>query len=403
VIDLTDLDNFAYGFPHDLFAELRRERSVFFHEPTERTPGGEGFWVITRHADVLAAAAHATALSSHCGGERASGGTLIEDLPDGLVAGVLLNMMDDPRHNRIRRLALPCVTPKALAQLEADLTRRANSIVEAAVDKGTCDFLVEVAAELPLQAIAGLMGIPQGDRHELFAWAEAMLDYDDRQLGESTEATAAANAAMFDYGRRLLDGKRDDDNEPGDILAAVMQHDVTTELEQQMFFSLLVAAGTETTRNSIAVGLLAFLDNWDQWLVVDDDRSLVPSAVEEILRWASSTTYNRRTATRAIHVDQHTIAAGDKVTLWWASANRDEHVFGDPFRFDVRRDPNPHLAFGHGTHFCLGANLARLEIRVMLAALFDQVAAIELAGPPEWTRTNKHTGIRHLPVTITAR
>jgi cytochrome P450 len=259
VIDLTDLDNFAYGFPHDLFAELRRERSVFFHEPTERTPGGEGFCVITRHADVLAAAAHATALSSHCGGEHASGGTLIEDLPDGLVAGVLLNMMDDPRHNRIRRLALPCVTPKALAQLEADLTRRANSIVEAAVDKGTCDFLVEVAAELPLQAIAGLMGIPQGDRHELFAWAEAMLDYDDRQLGESTEATAAANAAMFDYGRRLLDGKRDDDNEPGDILAAVMQHDVTTELEQQMFFSLLVAAGTETTRNSIAVGLLAFL------------------------------------------------------------------------------------------------------------------------------------------------
>jgi cytochrome P450 len=403
VLDLTDLDNFANGFPHELFTALRRERPVFFHEPTERTPGGDGFWVVTRHADVLAAAADAPALSSHCGGPRTDGGTLIEDLPDGFAAGVLLNMMDDPRHNRIRRLALPCVTPKALAQLEVDLTKRANAIVETAVEKGTCDFLVEVAAELPVQAIAGLMGVPQDDRHELMTWAEAMLDYDDRQLGESTDATITANASMFDYGRSLLDSKRSANDPPGDILDALVHSDVTSELEEQMFFTLLVAAGTETTRNSIAVGTLAMIDNEDQWHALDADRSLLPSAVEEILRWASSTTYNRRTAAHDMRIGGQAIAAGDKVTLWWSSANRDDDVFADPFRFDLRRDPNPHLAFGHGTHFCLGANLARLEIRVMLSALLDRVAEIEPAGPPEWTRTNKHNGIRHLPVTLTPR
>jgi cytochrome P450 len=404
VFDLTDLDNFAGGFPHERFAELRRTQPVFFHEPTDRTPGNEGFWVLTRHADVLAAASSSNELSSHCGGARTNGGTLIEDLPSDFAAGVLLNMMDDPRHNRIRRAALPCVTPKALAQLEADLGERARTIVASAVAKRSCDFLAEVAAELPLQAIAGLMGVPQDDRHELFEWAEAMLDYQDRELGESSEQTIAANAAMFEYGHRLLDGKRAvDEHDADDILAAVIDADVSTELEQQMFFTLLVAAGTETTRNSIAVGAMALIDNPPQWAALRDDNSLLPSAVEEILRWASSTTYNRRTATRTIALREHTIEAGEKVTLWWASANRDEDVFADPSQFDVRRDPNPHVAFGHGTHFCLGANLARLEIRLMLEALLDQVERIEPDGPVEWMRTNKHNGVRHMPVELVAR
>jgi cytochrome P450 len=403
IFDLTDLDYFAGGFPHGRFAKLRRTRPVFFHEPTDRTPGNEGFWVLTRHADVLAAASSSNELSSHCGGARTDGGTLIEDLPSDFAAGVLLNMMDDPRHNRIRRAALPCVTPKALAQLEADLEGRARTIVANAVAKGTCDFLVEVAAELPLQAIAGLMGVPQDDRHELFTWAEAMLDYQDRELGESSEQTIAANTAMFEYGRRLLEGKHQQDAVAGDILSAVACGNVATDFELQMLFTLLVAAGTETTRNSIAVGVMALMDDDDQWAALRDDRTLLPSAVEEILRWASSTTYNRRTATRTIVVRDHTIEAGDKVTLWWASANRDEDVFADPSRFDVRRDPNQHLAFGHGTHFCLGANLARLEIRLMLAALVDQVDRIESVGPVEWTRTNKHNGVRHMPVELVAR
>jgi cytochrome P450 len=174
----------------------------------------------------------------------------------------------------------------------------------------------------------------------------------------------------------------------------------TTDAEQLMFFNLLVAAGSETTRNTIAVGVAALAARPEQWDAVRADRSLLPEAVEEMLRWASSTPYNRRTATRDVEVRGQVVRAGDKVTLWWASANRDDDVFHDPFAFDVRRDPNPHLTFGHGTHFCLGANLARLEIRLVVDALLDRVRAVEPAGPVEWTRSNKHTGVRHMPVVL---
>jgi cytochrome P450 len=173
-----------------------------------------------------------------------------------------------------------------------------------------------------------------------------------------------------------------------------------TELEALMFFNLLIAAGSETTRNSLAIGLLALIEHPDQWDDLRRDRALLPTAVEEILRWASSTAYNRRTATRDAVLGGRTIAAGEKVTLWWSSANRDEAAFPEPFRFDVRRQPNRHVAFGHGNHFCLGAVLARLEIRLVLDALASRVARAALAGPVEWTRSNKHTGIRHMPVTL---
>jgi cytochrome P450 len=170
-----------------------------------------------------------------------------------------------------------------------------------------------------------------------------------------------------------------------------------------MFFNLMIAAGAETTRNSTALGVHALAERPEQWALVRDEPSLRASANEEILRWASSTTYNRRTATRDVVVRDQAITAGDKVTLWWASANRDEDVFDDAFVFDVRRQPNRHVAFGHGSHFCLGANLARLEIKVMLDALFDAVDHVELAGPLEWVRSNKHTGIRHMPVRLHPR
>lgn len=170
-----------------------------------------------------------------------------------------------------------------------------------------------------------------------------------------------------------------------------------------MFFNLLIAAGSETTRNSIAGGVLVLSERPDAWSILAADRSMLPQAVEEILRWASSTTYNRRTATRDTEFAGHNIAAGDKVTLWWASANRDEAVFADPFRFDIRRSPNPHVAFGHGNHFCLGAALARMEIRLVLDALLDRFSDVELTGVVEWTRSNKHTGIRHMPVRLHRR
>jgi cytochrome P450 len=170
-----------------------------------------------------------------------------------------------------------------------------------------------------------------------------------------------------------------------------------------MFFSLMIAAGSETTRNSIAIGLLALMKAPSDWALLARRRDLLPSAVEEMLRWASSTPYNRRTATRDTEIAGHPIAAGDKVTLWWASANRDETVFRDPFRFDPARAPNPHVAFGHGAHFCLGASLARLEMRLVLEGLLDRFESVGVDGPVEWTRSNKHTGLRRMPVAFSSR
>ncbi len=408
-VDLTDLDRFAAGFPHDVFTRLRREAPVWFHPPTPHTPGGEGFWVISRHADVVAVAADARTFSSERGGTREGGGTLIEDLPAGFATGVLLNMMDDPRHQKLRRLATGTVSPRALAALEHELRERTAAIVDAAVARGQCDFLLDVAAELPLQAVARLLGVPQEDRHRLFAWATATLDYDGRELGEVDARMQAAQAAMFEYGSWLIGTKRET---PGDDMLSAIVHGTIaddqgnpkppTDLEQLMFFNLLIAAGSETTRNSLAVGLLALIDHPASWEDLRRDPAVLPSAVEEILRWASSTAYNRRTATRDVTLGDATIAAGDKVTLWWSSANRDEAVFADPFRFDLRRQPNRHLAFGHGNHFCLGAVLARLEIRLVLEAMLARVERCALTGPIEWTRSNKHTGIRHMPITLRA-
>jgi cytochrome P450 len=362
---------------------------------------------------VAAAAADAATFSSCTGGERDGGGTILEDLPLGFAAGVLFNMQDAPRHHHIRRLVTPALSPRRLRAVEAALGSRCDRILDEAVARGSFDALVDVAAELPLQAIAELLGVPQEDRHRLLAWADATLDYDDRELGQVSERSQQAAAEMFEYGSELLRAKAacpaddllstiataqlpaaaSDLGEPGPL----------TELEQQMFFNLLIAAGSETTRNSIAAGLLALIDAPEQWDALAADPTLVPTAVEEILRWASSTIYNRRTATVDVELGDRRIRAGDKVVLWWQSANFDERAFEEPHRFDLGRRPNPHLAFGLGSHFCLGANLARLEIRLVLEGLLRRVARLELAGPVVRTRSNKHQGFRSVPVRVQAR
>lgn len=404
-IDLTDLDRFAAGFPHHVFDGLRRESPVWFHPPTAHTPDGEGFWVLSRYADIVNAAADAATYSSETGGDREAGGTTLEDMAREWAIGVLLNMMDDPRHRKFRRLLTPSVAPRTLAAIEENLRARATRVVDAALAKGDCDFLVDVAAELPLQAVAQLVGVPQEDRHQLLNWANMTLDYEDREVGEATAGTQQASAEMFAYGTTLLELKH---REPADDLLSVVSHGLIdgeplTDMEQHMFFSLIIAAGSETTRNSIAVGMLALTEHPGALDNLRDDRSLLPNAVEEILRWASSTPYNRRTATRDVEIGGQQIGAGDKVTLWWASANRDESVFTDPYSFDIARNPNPHLAFGRGTHFCLGAALARMEIRVVLDALLDKVGQVSLSGPVEYVRSNKHAGVRHMPVHLTPR
>ncbi|MGZ6931212.1 MAG: cytochrome P450 [Acidimicrobiia bacterium] len=404
-VDLTDPDLFSDGPPHAVYRRLRDEAPLYWHEPTPNTPGGEGFWCVTRHADVEWAAKHPEVLSSVGGGTRDGGGTLIEDLPVGLAAGVLFNMQDDPRHHHVRRLVSPSVSPKRLRTMEVELARRCDALLDAALERETCDFLVDVAAELPLQAISALLGVPQDDRHFLLDWADATLDFEDHNPGETSTRAQDAGAAMAAYSTRLLEEKRRCPAD--DILSIVATADLPpaaepggpmTDAEQQMFFHLLVAAGSETTRNSITAGLLALIERPEQWAALRADRALLPLAVEEMLRWASSTIYNRRTATETIERHGEVIRPGDKVVLWWQAANFDDRVFADSLELDIGREPNPHLSFGIGNHFCLGANLARLEISLVFAGLLDRVDGVELAGTVERTRSNKHAGFRHAPV-----
>ncbi len=401
-VDLTDLDLFADGFPHALFADLRREAPVRWHPATEHTPDSVGFWVVTSHELAREIAADPGLYSSAAAPGQEGGGTLIEDLPVGLGPGVLLNMTDDPRHAAFRKLLMPSVLPKALREIEDDLRSRSRRIVADAVAKRDCDFVLDIAAELPLQAVSQLIGVPQADRHRLFGWANATLDYDGRELGQASERSQQAAAEMYAYGAELLASKRES---PGTdlisvIAAATIDGEPLGDFEIQMLFNLLMAAGSETTRNTIALGLLGILAHEGTWESLAADRSLVPGAVEEMLRFASSTPYNRRTATRDHELGGRQIAAGDKVTVWWAAANRDEAVFDRPDVFDATRNPNPHLAFGRGAHFCLGAPLARLEITLVLDAMLDAVAAIETIGPVEHSRSNKHSGVRRMPVRL---
>jgi len=399
-VDLTDLDRFAGGFPHDVFTLLRREAPVWWHPPTPRAPGGEGFWVISRYDDLLRVVRDPESFSSETGPGRSGGGTTLEDLPPGSVTGVMLNMSDPPTHTRIRGLVGRAFTPRAQGRLEPFLRERSRAIVAAARARGECDLLVDVAAELPLQTIAQILGVPQEDRHRLFAWTSVILDYRERELAQVTPELVEAGLGLRRYADELIARKR---REPGeDMLSVVVRGGpggaALSEAELQAFFSLLFVAGSETTRNSIAGGVLALLDRRDEQERLRREPVLLAGAVEEILRWTSATAYNRRTATRDVELGGRKIRAGEKTTHWYPSANRDEAVFADPFRFDVGREPNPHVAFGHGLHHCLGANLARREIGVLLEELLPHLGELEPSGPVEWGRSNKHTSLRHVPV-----
>ena len=401
-VDLTDLDNFASGFPHHLFDRHRREAPVYWHEPSAHTPDGEGFWSVATYDDVLTVLRDPVTYSSETGGDRPYGGTVLQDLP---IAGQVLNMMDDPRHARIRRLVTKGLTPRTVQRLEDDLRQRTVKLLDCIGDGGTVDFLRDIAAELPMQAICMLLGVPEVDRHELFECVEHTFDFRNRESFESTPETQAAQAKMFQYGVDLIAAKR---AEPTDDMLSVAVHatlaDVDppalTDGELYVFFSLLFSAGSETTRNAIAGGLLALLERPEQLDALRDDLELLPGAMEEMLRWTTPSPMKRRTATVETTLGGCAIAPGDKVVVWEGSANRDERVFEHGDQFDIRRQPNPHLAFGHGVHFCLGANLARLEMRVMFEELLPRFTRYELAGPVEWTRSNRHTGIRHLPLTL---
>ncbi len=396
--DLTDLDNFAGGFPHDLFEVHRREAPVYWHEPTEHTPDGEGFWSVATYAETLAVLRDPETYSSVTGGSRPFGGTLLQDLS---VAGQVLNMMDDPRHAQIRRLVSSGLTPRMIARVTDDLRGRARTLLDAVEPGVALDFLVEVAAELPMQMICILLGVPESERHWLFEAIEPQFDFGGARSAEVGQLSPEeAGTRMYEYGQQLIAAKR---AAPSDdmlsVVANAFRDDKAAELsdlELYLFFSLLFSAGAETTRNSVAGGLLALIEHPEQMRRLRGDPELLPSAIEEMVRWTTPSPSKRRTATRPVTLGGRAVEAGQKVQIWEGSANRDPAVFQDPDVFDIARKPNAHLGFGHGVHYCLGANLARLELRVLFGELLPRFHSARLVRPVEWTRSNRHTGIRHL-------
>ncbi|MFI6866640.1 cytochrome P450 [Nocardia sp. NPDC050406] len=398
-VDLTDLDNFAHGFPHAVFERHRVQAPVFWHEPTAHTPDGEGFWSVATYDETLRVLSTPEVYSSETGGTRAYGGTVLQDLP---VAGVVLNMMDDPRHLRIRRLVSKGLTPTTVRALTEDLRARTRRLLDG-IDT-ECDFLVEVAAELPMQAICFLLGVPEDDRHWLFQRIEHLFDLTGaHDYSSSSGARAEAMGELYEYGAALIAQRRE---RPGTDMLSIVAHAEMPEAEPsrlsdqelRSFFNLLFSAGSETTRNAIAGGLLSLIQHPRQLEALQRDPGLLGSAIEEMLRWTAPSPSKRRTVTRPTTLHGQRLEPGQKVLVWEASANRDARKFSEPMVFDIGRDPNPHLSFGHGVHFCLGAHLARLEIRVVFEELFARFRGFELAGEVEWTRSNRHTGLRRLPV-----
>jgi cytochrome P450 len=311
--------------------------------------------------------------------------------------------MDDPRHSHIRRLVSSGLTPRMIARVEDDLRTRARRLLDEVTPGEPFDFLVDVAAELPMQMICILLGVPDSERHWLFEAIEPQYDFGGSRkalVGQLTPEEAGSR--MYTYGQELIASKR---AEPTDdmlsvVANATVEDESLSDLELYLFFSLLFSAGAETTRNAVAGGLLALVENPDQLQALRADLEQLPTAVEEMVRWTSPSPSKRRTATRDVELAGCQITAGQKVQIWEGSANRDALVFAEPDTFDITRKPNPHLGFGQGVHYCLGANLARLELRVLYEELLTRFGSARLVKPVEWTRSNRHTGIRHLVVDL---
>ena len=394
-IDLLDPDAFRAGRHHEWFRVLRREDPVHWHDE----PDGPGFWNVTRHADLVATNRDAAAFSS-------AEGTNIPDL-DETSAGArdLMLNMDPPRHTRYRLLVNRGFTPRVIGKLEVALAERTTRIVDAVSERGACEFVTDVAAELPLQAIADLMGVPQHDRTKLFEWSNRLIGFDDPEFQGSREAGLAAAAEMYLYANELAAARRAEPRD--DIVTTLLQSEIDgeqlSEEEFDMFFLLLAVAGNETTRNATAWGMQALIEHPDEYAkLAEDPARHLDTAVEEILRWATPVLHFRRTATVDTQIGGQPIAAGDKVVMWHISANRDEQVFDDPFRFDIERTPNDHIAFGGGgPHFCLGANLARLELRLIFRELVTRIPDMSLAGDVDVLRSNFIGGIKRMPVRFT--
>jgi cholest-4-en-3-one 26-monooxygenase len=383
--------------PAEEFAELRRTAPVWWNAQPRGASGfdDEGYWVVTRHADVLEVSRASELYSSQEKTAIIRHSAAVSEENLGMQRLILLNI-DPPQHTKLRGIVSRGFTPRAIASLREVLRARAERIVELALTEGSGDFVTDVACELPLQAIAELLGIPQDDRRKIFAWSNEMIGYDDPEYGGDSQAAAAE---LVGYAMMMAEDRR---GCPRDDLVTKLVHAQVdggqlAPDEFGFFVILLAVAGNETTRNAISHGMLALLDHPDQWELYRAERPL--TAVDEIVRWATPVTVFQRTALADTTLGGQQIKAGQRVGLFYRSANFDEEVFDHPERFDITRSPNPHLGFGGtGTHYCLGVNLARLEIELIFNAIADGMPAIRLAGEAERLRSGWLNGIKKLPV-----
>jgi len=395
-VDLCNPDAFAQGFPHAYFRMLRAEAPVSFNPEAD----GPGFWVITKYDDVKTISRNPGLFSSWVGG------TNITDLPEEDLAGtraIMLNM-DPPQHVKFRRLVQRGFTPRMIQKQEAHIRDLARDIVGRVAAKGECEFVSEVAAELPMQVICEMVGVPEDDRRMIYDLTNRLIGFDDPEFQTSRDIGKQAATDVFLYASKLAERAR---RCPADDLATVLatadvDGEMLSDLDYNSFFLLLAVAGNETTRTVTSHGMRLLIEHPDQRARLVRQPSLIPSAVEEIVRHNPPVMYFRRTATADTEIRGIRIRAGDKLTLWYPSANRDEDIFVDPDRFDVGRGPNEHLAFGIGEHFCLGASLARLELVVIFQELIRQVPNVELAAPIRRLRSNFIDGIKEMRVRFTA-
>jgi cholest-4-en-3-one 26-monooxygenase len=394
-MDVYDLDSYQRAIPHDTFQRLRKESPVHFNAE----PGGRGFWAITKYADVVTISKDPKTFSS------ARGGTNLPDYPpeELSIIQMLMVNMDPPKHNKFRNLVSKGFTPRMIAQLEPIIRKAAARTVDAIAKQGECDFVRSVAGELPLIIIADLLGVPQEDRGKVFDWSNRLIGFDDPEFQTSIQDGKLAAGELWMYANALAAQRRE---KPELDLTSVLVHasldgEKLNEMEFDAFFLMLAVAGNETTRNAISGGTLALMQHPEQRKRLIDDPSLIPSAVEEILRWVTPVIHFRRTATRDVELRGKTIRENDKLAVFYSSANRDEEVFPNPYEFDVSRTPNEHLAFGVGQHFCLGASLARLELKIIFEELLRRLPDLTLTGDVRRLRSNFINGIKEMPVRYT--
>jgi cytochrome P450 len=391
-VDLTDPDTFAKGMPYEAFRELRRRAPVAWHPFKD----GPGFLALTGYDDVLAVSRDSTTWSSQETG-------VFYDIPrpeDAYQLTLMMLTMDPPRHTKLRSLVSKGFTPRQVARLNDHIADMSRQIVDDVIEQGECDFVEDVAGALPSYVIAELLGIPLEDGRRLYHLTEIM------NTGTVGDPVAKeAQMQMFVYGNELAARKRTD---PGDDIATSLLHaevdgERLTDFEFNMFFLLLINAGGDTTRNLIAAGILALMEHPAERARLAADPSLLPTAIEEMLRYTSPVTVFTRTATKDTELRGIPVRKGGRVAMFYPSANRDEAHFADPDTFDVGRTPNHHLAFGGGgTHFCLGANLARVEAAAIVPEVLSRMTDLELAAPVERVRSTLMNGIRSMPVRFTA-